>query len=475
MLGYESAEQVLALDMNSDVYLDPTQRSRVVEEYVKTEGIRRLEVAWKRKDGKPIAVLLSGRPVASEQEEVEYFEVIAEDVTEQQKLTAQLRQAQKMEAVGQLTSGIAHDFNNVLSIILSNVQLLAGDARYREADGAASLHEIEDAAQRGASMVRQLMSFSRRADLTIAPADVGSILERTASMIRRLLPENIDVTVQADDARTYALVDEAALEQIVVNLANNARDAMPDGGSLGFAVKNVVLGKDEQEIHPWILPGDYGCLSVSDTGIGMDADTQARIFEPFFTTKPPGVGTGMGMAMVYGLMKQMRGFVHVYSEPDCGTTVKLYVPSDHLGPQPAREPPVERAGDEENRGGTETILLVEDEDGLRRAGKKLLERFGYTVLTASNGEEGLDVYGVDPSSIDLVISDVVMPRMGGQEFYKALKANGSTSKFLLASGYRRTDTREWLAQTLHVPYLEKPWTVASLTRRVREVLDGNEK
>jgi len=390
--------------------------------------------------------------------------------TNRRALEGQLRQAQKMEAIGQLTGGIAHDFNNLLTIILSNVELVKSDVPVGEEPGP-DLAEIEAAARKGAAMVRKLLAFSRTGQLELGPVELTRLVRDLSEMLRRLLPESIDVGVTAAPDCPPVLADPGAVEQILLNLATNARDAMPHGGALNIVVEPRSLDDQFRDAMGDGRAGLYVCLTVSDTGAGMDATVQERLFEPFFTTKPPGVGTGLGMAMVYGLVRQHGGLVNVDSAPGRGTAVRVYFPAaTRVVAAPARP----RAAPPPGVGGSETILLVEDEAGIRRVAQRALERAGYRVLTAEDGVEALDVVRVHAKEIRLVVSDVVMPRCGGPELHEAVVRAGHSIPFLFMSGYaaRDADSAEKLDPDL--PVLHKPWSVADLLGRVRQMLDAKQ-
>jgi PAS domain S-box-containing protein len=469
MLGYGSPEELLAVDLAQDVYSDPAERHRLIEQYRDKQKIEGVEVEWRRKDGSRATVRLSGRPVRNACDGVECFEMIAEDITEKRVLEAQLRQSQKMEAVGQLTGGIAHDFNNILTIILANADLLQADIAPERADLHAVLGETKTAAQRGADLVKKLLGFSRRGQLEMQSVDLARLVRDLSGLLRRVLPENVEVVLDSEPPVECALADPGAIEQILLNLATNARDAMPDGGSLKIAVKSDWLDEGYHAAHPWVEPGRYVSISVTDTGIGMDEQTKERVFEPFFTTKPEGRGTGLGMAMIYGTVKQHKGHIHVYSEVDKGTTVRIYIPvaGETSGdPQPV-------ASGSDSVGGCETVLVVEDDVSIRRATRRALENHGYSVLLAGDGEEALEVVSRHGASrIDLVLTDLVMPRLGGRQLYQALRDNGSNMRVMFASGYSRLDVEECAALDDQVPFLHKPWTLAELLSRVREALDS---
>ncbi len=467
MLGYDSADDLLSIDVDRDLYADPAERARLIEHFHTTQRIRDVEVKWKRKDGDTTIVRLNGRPAGSSEGEFECFEMFVEDVSDRRTLEAQLRQAQKMEAIGQLTSGIAHDFNNLLSVTLLNTQAVAATLESTAPQVLPDLDDIEQAARRAAAMTKRLLGFSRRMDLAPVPTDVARLVTNLKTMLRPVIPEYIELRVTADDPVGAVMVDPGAVEQCVINLVTNARDAMPEGGDLLVEVREIELDEAYRETHPWITPGPHVCVSVSDTGIGMDESTKAKIFEPFFTTKGPDAGTGLGMAMVYGLTKQQAGYVHVYSEPGEGTTIRLCYP---IIEAPAQAPAGRQSSTAQMTGGTDTILLVEDEDILRRAGKRVLERYGYTVITVADGAEALEVWRARRAEIDLVLSDMVMPRMSGAELYRHLEKEPDTPKFILASGYADRDVRDRVGLDPSVPMVRKPWEIDVLLTRVREEL-----
>jgi signal transduction histidine kinase/ActR/RegA family two-component response regulator len=395
------------------------------------------------------------------------LEGVVLDVTESKRLEEQLRQAQKMEAVGSLTGGIAHDLNNILGVILANANLVARALPMGLGDVQDDVAEIEQAARHGAQMIRQLLAFSRRAELRIVPLNLTEVLENSVTMLRRFLPDNVRVEFYSDVPAPTVHADAGAVQQILLNLAANSRDAMPDGGRLVIALGTAELDETTARMRPWITPGRYVRVTVTDNGAGMDDETRSRIFEPFFTTKPATVGTGLGMAMVYGLMKQQRGHIHVYSEPGAGTTVSLYFPAmvDAARPAPeAEEQPHERWG----RG--ETILLVEDDAALRRTTTRVLERFGYQVITAANGEEALELLEARDWKADLVLSDVVMPAMSGRGLYEALARHGRRIPFVFESGHAAGELRDRGQFPEGVHFIQKPWTVNEILTLIRRAL-----
>jgi len=379
-------------------------------------------------------------------------------------MEAQLRQAQKMEAVGQLTGGIAHDFNNILTIILSNVRLIEDRLPDDGTSLRADLAELKLAAQRGGEMIHKLLAFSRAEPLRFEPRFLGELLHETTQILRHVLPASIHLEVQADEVTPPARTDPAAFEQMVLNLATNARDGMPDGGTLVLTLTPATMDDGFLRSRGWGRRGNYAALRVRDTGVGMPADVQRRLFEPFFTTKPVGQGTGLGMPMVYGLMKQHEGFVDVESTPGAGTTVTLYFPATGPAlPRPAPGPPAATA-----RGGT--VLLVEDESALRRAAQRILERHGFEVVTAEDGEEALKVFAEHRDRIRLVLSDVVMPRLGGPALHARLRAQGILTPFLFMSGYPARDMPDGVPLPQDVPLIPKPWDPKELVAQVASIM-----
>jgi len=387
------------------------------------------------------------------------------DVTEQRRLEDQLRQAQKMEAVGQLAGGVAHDFNNLLTTVLASHELLAtllpAEGPHRE-----DLEMIRQAAGRAAELTRSLLAFSRQQALEPRAVSLEALLANFVRLARRVVPEDVEVSVQVDTPRSVIRADPVAVEQMLMNLVTNARDAMAAGGTLRLTVARGRLDEEHLRTYGWGEPGEYVTMSVSDSGVGMDPATVQHIFEPFFTTKPVGQGTGLGMAMVYGLVKQHGGFISVYSEPGRGTTVRVYFPAvaEEAGEHRVEPPP-------KPRGGHETILLVEDDASLRRTATRVLEKHGYTVVTATDGEDALGLVKSRPAAPDLIISDVVMPRASGPQLLAALRAAGAAPRMLFTSGYTARDVHERSLLERDVPFLAKPWTIDDLLRKVREVLD----
>src|SRR5436190_1199464 len=392
---------------------------------------------------------------------------IGRDVTERVQLEQQLRQAQKMEAVGRLAGGIAHDFNNILTAITGYADLLledlgATDPRRQDAD------EIHKAADRAAGLTRQLLAFSRQQVLQPTVLEVNKLVSDLEKMLRRLLGEDVALTTQLAPTTGRVKADPGQLEQVIMNLAVNARDAMPNGGKLTLETGNVDLDESYATDHYPARAGPFVMLAVSDTGTGMSEETQAHMFEPFFTTKEKGKGTGLGLATVYGIVKQSGGFIWVYSEVGHGTTFKLYLPRVEelaeraAAPAPARTRPAR---------GTETVLVVEDEAPVRNVARQVLERHGYTVLEAPSAEAALDIATRYSGTIHLLLTDVVMPGLNGRELASRLVDLRPDARVIFMSGY--TDdavTRHGVLEPGSA-YVQKPFTPDAIARRVREVLD----
>jgi len=466
ILGYDSEEELLQKNMATDVYVDPAQRARLLDEVLKWDSLTG-ESLWRRKDAKTITVRHSARVVRDAEGRVEYFNVLVEDITERKLLEAQLRQAQKMEAVGRLAGGIAHDFNNLLTAILGSAELLL-DTLAPEAPEREDLEEIRKAAKRAGDLTRQLLAFSRQQVLTPQVLDLNVLVANMEKLLRRLIGE--DIELRTAPARDLAAVkaDPSQLEQVIVNLAVNARDAMPQGGRLTIETANVELDQAYAEQHFPAQPGSYVLLAVSDTGTGMDAATMSRIFEPFFTTKETGKGTGLGLATVYGVVKQSGGYIWVYSEPGQGTSFKVYLPRVTEAPEPTRPGPAAAAP----LRGSETVLLVEDDEMVRTLTRRMLEARGYTVLSASRGEDALGVVERHDGPIDLLVTDVVMPGMSGRAVAQRLLELRPGLKVLYLSGY--TDdaiVRHGMLEP-GIAFLQKPFSADALARKVREVLDA---
>lgn len=467
ILGYEDRNEVLGLNLTTDVFVDPNERKSNIESCALACGEPvHFESQWKRKDGRPITVHLCGRATPSREGRA-FFEVFVEDITEHRSLERQFRHAQKMEAVGRLAGGVAHDFNNLLTVITSFAQLVEEFApdtekvkRYAQ--------QIHDAGNRAAGVTRQLLAFSRKQVQDLQKVDLNHLVTDFCKLLPRVIGEDVQVTTHLTKEPCLVQVDRGQIEQVIMNLAVNARDAMPRGGRL--EIETAISELDEQ--YSWrhedhVPSGTYVTLIVSDTGCGMTPDTQARIFEPFYTTKAAGEGTGLGLATVYGIVKQSHGYIWVYSEVQKGTTFKIYLPKaqgkadtysprkEHVVFSPAKE----------------TILLAEDEEMLRSANREFLESRGYKVLLATAAEEALQICASHNGDIHLLLTDVVMPGMGGPDLANRVLQLRPGVRVLYVSGYTNAmiDPR---VSSESAAFLEKPYSLETLEKKIRSLLDS---
>jgi PAS domain S-box-containing protein len=387
------------------------------------------------------------------------------DITEHRRMEDRLRQAQKMEAVGQLAGGVAHDFNNLLMVMGAHIDRIR-DRLPPNDPLSADAAEVHNAVQRAAALTSQLLAFSRKQFLQPRVLDISSVLNGVSRMLARLLPENIQLKIESENNLARVKVDQGQLEQALLNLALNARDAMPDGGTLSIQAQSVQFDEAQNWRHSTVQPGAYVMIAVSDTGTGMDAATQARIFEPFFTTKALGKGTGLGLPMVYGVVKQSGGAISVYSEAGQGTTFKIFFPQCEAEASADPKPPA-AAG----VSGSETILLVEDQVAIREVASVYLMGLGYNVLAAPDGEAALKIAETHDQRIDLVVTDIVMPNMGGEELAANVSRLYPQAKILFMSGYPDFAVRRTGDLAEHAEVLQKPFSLKNLASKARSLLD----
>jgi PAS domain S-box-containing protein len=466
MLGYSSADELLSVDMAREVYADPDQRAAVIQAYNELGRLGTYELRWKRKDGHPITVRLSGTPFKNERGETLGFEMIAEDISERRTLEEQLRQSQKMEAVGRLAGGIAHDFNNLLTVIKGYSELMLDDLDQTD-PLRHEVDEIKKAADRAASLTRQLLAFSRQQVLAPKVLDLNLVVHNMDRLLHRLLGEDIDLFTVLEPGLGRVKADPGQVEQVIMNLAVNARDAMPQGGKLTIETANVDLDEAYARDHAAVKPGRYVLIAVSDNGTGMPDKVKSRIFEPFFTTKEVGKGTGLGLSTVYGIIKQSGGYIWVYSEVGQGSTFKVYLPRVDV---PADSPL--SLSREPARRGSETVLIVEDEDGVRALVRQVLHKHGYNVLEARHGGEALLMCERHQGKIDMLLTDVVLQQMSGRELAERLLKLRPAMKVLYVSGYADDAIVHHGVLTAGMAFLQKPFTTEALARKIRYVLDG---
>ncbi len=396
---------------------------------------------------------------------------VAFDISDRKLLEHQLHQAQKLEALGRLAGGVAHDFNNLLMAILGFAEFLAADLEPNDAR-LGDVGEITRAAQSATALTKQLLAFSRKQAIEPRALNLNRVVRQAEGMLRRLIGEDIDLSVRLDPQVRDIWADAGQIEQILVNLAVNARDAMPNGGRLSLETSNTELGREYVGVHASVAPGPYVLLVVSDTGQGMSADVQSRIFEPFFTTKAAGHGTGLGLSTVYGIVKQSGGYIWVYSEESRGTTFKVYFPRLD---QPAHVDAPSNPSQPEDLAGHGTILLVEDNEQVRRLAARTLVKYGYDVLDAASPGDALAIAASTDITIDLLVTDIVLPGMNGNALAEELRRRQPSLKCIFMSGYTGDVLAHHMTERGDATFLQKPFTATSLARHVRDVLSTPQK
>jgi two-component system, cell cycle sensor histidine kinase and response regulator CckA len=464
MLGYDSVEQLLEKGSTFDVFHNASQRLALLEELHRNDRISGFDAVWKRRDGKPVTVRLSGRTVRNAGGEISAFEMLAEDVTLRLTLEEQLRHSQKMEAIGRLADSIVHDFNNLMAVISAQSELVL------DLQDLSSIRQetevILTTAEKAAALTKQLLAFSRKQEIESKVFSFNDLLRNVDQMLGRLLSEDIELKTALAPDLGNVLADPGQIEQVVMNLVVNARDAMPNGGELTIQTSNVELDTFYARDHLDVIPGPYVILSVSDTGVGISAEVRSRIFEPFFTTKPAGHGTGLGLSTVYALVKKAQGHVWFYTELDRGTTFKIYLPRVDKPAEVIRRDKTS-VRDTENVG---TILLVEDEERLQRSIGQILERAGYIVLPAPHGAGALRILEEHDGRIDLVLTDIGLPHMRGPELVERLKSRCPNIAVLYMSGFGEDGLRPDEASELSGRFIQKPFRKDTLLRKLEQTL-----
>jgi PAS domain S-box-containing protein len=429
-------------------------------------GVRQagVEIAARRRDGAMLELILSTAPLADTPGGLLAFFT---DVTQQKLLEAQYRQSQKMEAIGQLAGGVAHDFNNLLQVIVGYNEMHL-DAMSASDSRRADLLEIQAAAARAIELTRQLLAFSRRQVLQPKDLNPNQLIANILKMLRRIIGEHIRLDFVQGHALGTIHADPTQVEQILLNLCINARDAMPGGGLIVIETQNVTINGIYTALHPWVPEGRYVLITVTDTGVGMPPEVQSRIFDPFFTTKEEGKGTGLGLATTYGIVKQHNGFIHVYSEVGKGTAFKIYLPiTDRKASEIGAliETPVAV--------GTETILVAEDQQSVRALARQILCGAGYTVIEATDGEEALEVYRENADKVGLVLLDVIMPKLYGRAVYEQIRIINPSVRVLFCSGYSANGVHTDFIASEQAMLIQKPYHPKDLLRAVRQALDGS--
>jgi two-component system cell cycle sensor histidine kinase/response regulator CckA len=464
MLGYDTEEEVLGLRMGTDVYRSPQDRYEATMWSRQQDSVQGVECEWKHKTGRLFTIRSAAHVVRDSEGKVEFLEGFIEDISERRAMEQQLRQGQKMEAIGRLAGGVAHDFNNLLGVIAGYAEL-ASEQIDPSSELRNSITQIRKAAERAASLTRQLLAFSRQQVLETRILNLNVIVEDMTRMLPRLLGEDIELEVSLDPALGAVKADQSQIEQVIMNLAVNARDAMPGGGRLVFRTTHAGHDPDLAQKHPAMKPGDYALVTVMDTGMGMDKQTQAHIFEPFFTTKERGRGTGLGLAMVYGFVKQIGGYIWVESVLGAGTTFEIYLPVAHEAVAERNSGPAVSAA----RNGAGTILLVEDEESLRTLTRNILEQAGYSVLEAANGIEAVELAERYSEPIHGLLTDMVMPAMNGRSVAERVGQLHPEARVAYMSGYTGFSSREEAG--LNAVIISKPFTRNQLLQKLTEALE----
>jgi PAS domain S-box-containing protein len=465
LFGYSSMEEMLSVDIAKDLYKTPHDRELFKQKAASHRYLQDYEVIVRKKTGELLTVLITATPVYDEAGNVSAYQGIFRDVTMDRLLKDQLLQAQKMEAVGRLTGGIAHDFSNILSAIISYVYLL--QKKITERDLLTYVNQILVTVERAAHITQGLLAFSRKQIIDPRPIGLNGLVRNVEQLLRQVVGEKVELTTALSGEEVTVTADSGQMEQVLVNFAANARDAMPGGGRLSIETRLITIDADFAKAHGLGKPGAYGVLTVADTGSGMDESTVKKIFEPFFTTKEVGKGTGLGLSIVHGIIQQHNGSIDVDSKPGKGTTFTVYLPAIA---------PVRRAvvpsHQEALPGGTETILVADDDDEVRKTTRSVLAESGYTVLEAVDGSDAIEKFRKAGRNISLVLLDVVMPRKNGKEAYDEMRKLNPGLPVLFTSGYAANVIEEKGKSLEGKPFISKPVRPEELLKKVRELLDA---
>ena len=467
MLGRSSVKEVLDLNLAADVFQTGEYSAQLFDQPGNRKQFSRQEANWRRKDGTEFAVELTGRPISDDSGNFLYFEVIVEDVSQRQGIERRLRHVQKMEAIGRLAGGIAHDFNNVLGVITGYSEMLFDKLR-NEPNLTGLITQVLKATERGSTLTRQLLAFSRQQVLQMRVIDVAQHIRGIEGLLRRVLGEDIRLKVDTDSRPLRLRADSTQFEQVIMNIVVNARDAMPSGGSLVIEVSEAHFDAQYCQHNPDARPGAFACIAITDTGCGMSQQVLSRVFEPFFTTKESGKGTGLGLATVYGIVKQSGGNITCYSEEGHGTTFKIYLP---LTAEEVSKPEFDSLNGIVPRG-SEIILFVEDEDSLREVTCEYLREKGYSVLTASDMESAIAAAEGHSRPIDLLLTDVILPGASGVQLAQHLQKTYPKLRVLYVSGYTADAIVHHGGHDANFAYLTKPFSLSTLARKIRTIFDS---
>lgn len=464
MFGFDSMEEFMKISV-SDLYIDREQRIHFLDELKKSGYVKDKELRMLRKDGMPIWTSCTANIQYDEHGDIQWIDGVIEDITERKKIEEQLRQAQKMDAIGTLAGGVAHDFNNILTAIIGYGNLLKEDVK-KDTHLENYACQILAAAEKAAFLTQSLLAFGRKQIFNLRPANINEIVGKMETLLLRVIGEDIELKTFLTSGDIVVMADASQLEQVLMNLAVNARDAMPDGGSLTIETETVLLDNEFISAHGFGTVGPHALITVEDSGHGMDKKIQARIFEPFFTTKEVGKGTGLGLSMVYGIIKQHDGYINVYSETGKGSIFRIYLPlveseTEEIESAAAYTPP---------EGGTETILVAEDNTEVRRFIRHILERSGYIVIEAVDGEDALEKFLIKGDSIQLLVLDVIMPQKSGKEVYEEIRKIKPDIKVIFTSGYTADIIHRKGVLEKGLNFISKPVSPDKLLRKIRETL-----